>query len=486
MVFCSSVFLFVFLPLVLLTYLLAPRGCRNYVLLLASLLFYAWGEPGCVMLMLGSIAGNYLAGRLLELAIDRPRLSKVLLALAIAANLGALAAYKYANFLADNLNIVLAWLDLPGVRLKPVHLPIGISFFTFHAMSFLIDLHRRKVTVPRNPFDFALYIALFPQLVAGPIVRYCDIAAQIASRRVTRRKFALGIKRFIIGLGKKMILANTAALTADQIFTLPAGDLSFSLAWLGIVCFTLQIYFDFSGYSDMAIGLGKIFGFDFLENFNYPYIASSITEFWRRWHISLSTWYRDYLYIPLGGNRCPAWRMYGNLLLVFFLCGLWHGASWTFIVWGLFHGLFLLIERLGLSRLLALAWTPLRHAYVLLAVMIGWVFFKADSLTAAGTFLQAMAGLGASDSPLHSLRDYLTPELKLVLIVSAVACLPVLPVLERWFAARVASAGESRRWAGVLEVGYHFAGQLALGVIFICSAMYLAAGTYNPFIYYRF
>ena len=263
-----------------------------------------------------------------------------------------------------------------------MHLPLGISFFTFHALSYVIDIHRRK-SAGGKPLDFALYMTLFPHSIAGPIVRYGDIAGQIAHRVVTTAGFAEGIRRFIIGLAKKMLVANTVAVAADAIFALPGGELNFSLAWLGVACYTLQIYFDFSGYSDMAIGLAKLFGIDFLENFNYPYAARSITEFWRRWHISLSSWFRDYLYIPLGGNRCCPVRNYANLVTVFFLCGLWHGASWTFAAWGLFHGAFLVLERMKAGRVIESLWSPVRHVYTLLVVSVGWVLFRADTMPQA-------------------------------------------------------------------------------------------------------
>ena len=263
-----------------------------------------------------------------------------------------------------------------------MHLPLGISFFTFHAISYVIDIHRHK-TQGGKPLDFALYMTLFPHSIAGPIVRYGDIAGQIAHRVVTTAGFAEGIRRFIIGLAKKMLVANTVAVAADAIFALPGRELNFSLAWLGVACYTLQIYFDFSGYSDMAIGLAKLFGIDFLENFNYPYAARSITEFWRRWHISLSSWFRDYLYIPLGGNRCGRVRNYVNLVTVFFLCGLWHGASWTFAAWGLFHGAFLVLERMKAGRMIDSLWSPVRHLYTLLVVSVGWVLFRADTVPQA-------------------------------------------------------------------------------------------------------
>jgi len=339
-------------------------------------------------------------------------------------------------------------------------------------MSYVIDVYRREVPAQRSFLLFGLYVFLFPHLIAGPIVRYKDIAGQLASRAITDDSFALGIKRFVIGLAKKMLLANTLAQAADAIFKLPADQLSAGAAWLGIVCYTLQIYFDFSGYSDMAIGLGKMFGFDFLENFRYPYIASSVTEFWRRWHISLSSWVRDYLYIPLGGNRKGRFRTYANLMVVFLLCGLWHGASWTFIVWGAFHGLFLVVERLGLGAMLERAWKPLRHAYVLLAVMVGWVFFRANDVGHGFEYLAAMGGMA---SGAYLAADFWTLELAFMLPLAVLCATPVRP----WVEDRV---GKVRGLADVGELG-RIAG---LAVLFFASATQMAAGSYSPFIYFRF
>jgi alginate O-acetyltransferase complex protein AlgI len=370
--------------------------------------------------------------------------------------------------------------------MRPIHLPIGISFFTFQALSYVIDVYRGTVPAQRNPFHFGLYVSLFPQLIAGPIVRYADVAGQILERTVTREGFARGVQRFIIGLGKKMLIANTLASSADRVFALPAGELTLAAAWLGVVCYALQIYFDFSGYSDMAIGLGRMFGFDFLENFHYPYVARSVTEFWRRWHLSLSTWFRDYVYHPLGGNRQGRARTYANLLIVFFLCGLWHGASWTFIVWGLFHGAFLVLERLGLSRALERAWLPVRHAYTLLVVLVGWVFFRADSLAQAMLFLEAMVGLGAAGLSSMATLEYATLETVLVMMVAIPAATPLLPALQDRANALLEDCRQ-RSWpVWPIEIAYHGAGTLGLAALFLLSACTLAAGTYNPFIYFRF
>ncbi len=349
MLFTEPTFLFLFLPLLLLLYFI--RGSRehaaygNWLLLAASVIFYAKGGGAFTWLMLGSIAFNYWMAIAVDRAHGTPSAARRL-AFAVTVNLVVLGVFKYANFFADNVNALLATMHAAPIAVPRVLLPIGISFFTFHAISYVIDVSRRNATAQKSPVHAALYLLLFPQLIAGPIIRYRDIADQLARRVVSLDDFAYGVRRFVIGLAKKVLIANVVAGPADKIFGMPSSELSTAHAWLGIVCYTLQIYFDFSGYSDMAIGLGRMFGFRFPENFRWPYVASSVTAFWRRWHISLSTWFRDYLYIPLGGNRVSPARRYRNLVTVFFLCGLWHGASWNFVIWGLWHGSFLVAERL--------------------------------------------------------------------------------------------------------------------------------------------
>ncbi len=476
MVFSSTLFLFVFLPVTLLVYYAARQS--NVALLAASLLFYAWGEPTLIVVMVGSIAINYLLAVLVDRTREEGR-SRIVLAFAVAVNLVLLVGFKYANFLVDNLNGLLRAAALPQLEFDHVQLPLGISFFTFQALSYVIDVYRREAAVAANPLTVALYISLFPQLVAGPIVRYADVAAQIIRRVVTRESFAAGVRRFVVGLGKKVLVANALATPADAVFAIPAGDLTPGLAWLGVACYTLQIYFDFSGYSDMAIGLGRMFGFEFLENFNYPYVAGSITEFWRRWHISLSTWFRDYLYIPLGGNRRGPGRTYANLVTVFALCGLWHGARWTFVVWGLYHGGFLVVERLGLGAWLARRWQPLRHAYAILVVMLGWAFFRADTLSHALAILMAMGGAATGDGVVQSVGLYLNAEVSLALVAGAVAAAPVLPAIQA-IRGRMALQGV---FTGVVFACAEVAG---LALLLVGAAMSLASGTYNPFIYFRF
>jgi alginate O-acetyltransferase complex protein AlgI len=483
MLFTEPSFLFLFLPLVLGLYYLAPRLLRNAVLLLASLYFYSVGERLFVLVMIASILFNYGMG----LWIDNTqplRSRRILLVAGIVLNLGNLATFKYAGFITTNLNSLLQALHAPTFPSTDVHLPIGISFFTFHALSYLIDVYRRDVRAMRRLDSFALYITLFPQLIAGPIIRYKLIAEQFDGRRETVSGFSEGVRRFILGLGKKMIIANTVGQVADQVFAIPNALLTPGVAWLGIVCYTLQIYFDFSGYSDMAIGLGRMFGFVFPENFNYPYAARSITDFWRRWHMTLSNWFRDYLYIPLGGNQRGAVRTYCNLLVVFFLCGLWHGASWTFVIWGLFHGAFLIFERAGLGSLLRKLPQPLQQAYVVLVVSVGWVFFRADDFTQALGYLAAMVGLTAASGREYFVGLYLNSQLVLVFVVGFLASVPILPALSR-LSERLQSriTALQGRWMSLFGATAELT---CLAAVFFVSITLSAAGTYNPFIYFRF
>ena len=400
MLFSEPSFLFLFLPLVLVFHWLLPESGRNTFLMIASLYFYASGENYYVLLLIACCLGNYIFAVLIyETPEELP--AKILLFLGILINLSFLFIFKYANFFEQNS---IFFLDRLGIGLPlqflQLALPIGISFYTFQAMSYLIDVYRKDVKANFNPFHIMLYISLFPQLIAGPIVRYIDVSSQIQKRKFDLNAFVYGIERFSLGLGKKMILANGVAFPVDSIFAIPANHLTFGLAWVGIIGYTLQIYFDFSGYSDMAIGLGHMLGFKFLENFNYPYIACSVTEFWRRWHISLSTWFRDYLYIPLGGNRVSSSRVAFNLIIVFGLCGLWHGASWNFVVWGLFHGLFLIFERQNRQYWLNnQKWW--QHAYLLTVVMIGWIFFRSETLNYAVNYIKALFGFGQGEGIIY-------------------------------------------------------------------------------------
>lgn len=482
MLFTEPLFLFLFLPALLGLYFVSPKWSRNFLLLCASLLFYAWGERTYVVVLLFSIFLNYIFGLLIGRA-GEARGRRLLLLGGISGNLLLLITFKYARFLVANLNELSALTGFNALPLPGIRLPIGISFFTFMGMSYLVDIYRRQLRAETNLNTFALYITLFPHLIAGPIVRYSDIAKELVERFVSRAEFAAGVRRFIIGFGKKMLIANTVAFPADSIFNAPTEQLTAGLAWLGLVCYTLQIYFDFSGYSDMAIGLAKMFGFHFPENFDYPYIADSITNFWRRWHISLSTWFRDYLFFPLG-VRGPRWRVYLNLLIVFFLCGLWHGASWNFVVWGLFHGAFLVFERLGLAAWLQKRPRALRHFYTLLVIMVAWVFFRAESLSHALAYLQAMIGRGHGMNLGYSPAMYLNTELLLALLVGVLGSMALVPALRKW-QEQVMSEGDGTTRAFV-ETGARLLSFAVLVLIFVASAALSAAGTYNPFIYFRF
>ncbi len=484
MVFSSASFLFYFLPLVLLLYFAAAPTLRlrNLVLLAASMIFYAWGEGIYTIVMIISIIANYFFGLWVHRAHEHSS-AKVQIGLAIAFNITLLVIFKYTNFIVDNLNAYVSVpLGLPIIEIGKVHLPIGVSFFTFHCISYLMDIYRKQTPPNGSLPQLALYISLFPQLVAGPIIRYKDIAEQLTKRTVNVERFAHGINRFVTGLGKKVLIANVVALPADRIFAIPPDQLTTPVAWLGIVCYTLQIYFDFSGYSDMAIGLAHMFGFKFMENFNYPYISRSIREFWRRWHISLSTWYRDYLYIPLGGNRCSNARVTFNLVLVFFLCGLWHGASWSFIIWGLFHGAFLGIERTSFGKWLDNSWQPVSHLYCILVFMVGWVFFRAENLPQAISFLQAMAGMGTGSGKEWHVGLFLNPKVVLMIVAGIIGSMPIIPWIRDW-RHRKLDASPSLALGPGLDA---LVGLVAMPIILLLSCMSLASGTHNPFIYFQF
>jgi alginate O-acetyltransferase complex protein AlgI len=475
MVFASPLFLFLFLPATIAAYFALPQRFRNAVLLVASLAFYTWGEARYVPLVLGSVAFNWWMGMRIADAADPGRRQRRL-ALAITGNLAALIVFKYANFAVANIDAIAPVLGVAPLTLAAIPLPLGISFFTFHAISYVVDVHKQTANAQRSVRDFALYILLFPQLIAGPIIRYRDIAAQLVARDASVSEFAYGVRRFVLGLGKKLLIANTLGTTADAVFGQPAGELSAGLAWLGLACYTLQIYFDFSGYSDMAIGLMRMFGFRILENFNYPYIAQSVREFWRRWHISLSNWFRDYLYVPLGGNRHGARRAYANLIIVFLLCGLWHGASWPFVTWGAWHGAFLIVERAGLDRPLA-RHRVAAHVYTLCVVMGGWVLFRCDTLAHAAGYYRALLGLSGADPARHPVAQYANALLVATLASAVVFATPLAARVSAWRE----RALQSRAGAFAITADGAW-----IAWVFVASAAMLAAGTYNPFIYFRF
>ncbi len=483
MLFSSPIFLFLFLPIVLTAYVLLPGiKIRNFWLLLMSLVFYAWGQIDFILLLLASTLVNYGLGLWVDHSESIAR-RKFAIAAAVFVNVGLLAFFKYADFVVGLLNSGLNLAGIAPIHAPHIPLPIGISFFTFHALSYVIDVYRRKWKAATDPKDVALYIFFFPQLIAGPILRWSAIGPQLLRRRVSRDVFADGIRRFVGGLAKKTLIANTVALPADQIFSLPANELSMPVAWFGILCYTLQIYFDFSGYSDMAIGMGKMFGFEFLENFQFPYIAQSIRDFWRRWHISLTTWFRDYLYIPLGGNRVSEARTYLNLMGVFFLCGLWHGASWTFVAWGLYHGFFLVLERTRLGSLQEKLSQSLRHLYTIFVVMMGWVIFRANTFTAAGDFFQALFGLGRVPYP-QSLASYTTNQVVWTMGAGILFSGP----LWGWLRTACSKSGLALPMAcrPVVQIFGSAMEIILIVALFLISSAWLASGTYNPFIYFRF
>jgi alginate O-acetyltransferase complex protein AlgI len=484
LLFSSNIFLHLFLPLLLGVYFLVPRSWRNLVLLVASLFFYAWGEPELVLVMLASTAINYRLGRWIGRTRGTPK-GRRILAIGIAANLGLLAYFKYAAFIVETINP--AWSGLFGSALgvPEIDLPIGISFYTFQAMAYLIDVARGDTEAEQNPINLSLYIAMFPQLIAGPIVRYTQVADRLHDRTESVDQFAEGVRRFIIGLGKKVLIANSVATAADAIFNIPDSSLTFVVAWLGLACYTLQIYFAFSGYSDMAIGLGRMFGFKFLENFRYPYTAQSISEFWRRWHISLSSWFRDYLYIPLGGNRCSALRTSCNLVIVFLLCGLWHGASMNFVIWGLFHGALLMFEGYGLSQWVSRCWRPLRHAYLIVAVMLGWVVFRAEDLSHSISYYQALAGLNGWSDAKYNIWLYWDSGLAIAFACGIAGSLPLLPWIRQSWESLPSPDGQPTR-IRLWNAGLRLTSTPALLAVLVASLAALAAGTYNPFIYFRF
>jgi len=466
MLFSSMTFLFMFLPAVIGLYFLSPTKWRNYILLLASVLFYAWGEPTYVLIMLLTIFINWIGAILID-KYDAHR--KLFLIGTILADLGILFYFKYFDFVIENINALFH----SNMSFVSVIMPIGISFYTFQAISYVVDVYRHQVAVQKSISKLALYICLFPQLIAGPIVKYHDVAEQIEHREERLDKIAYGTKRFIVGLAKKMLIANTMGAVADNIFIMQAGDMGIGVAWIGAIAYSLQLFYDFSGYSDMAIGLGYIFGFRFLENFNYPYISKSITEFWRRWHISLSTWFKEYLYIPLGGNRVPRARNLLNLSLVFLATGIWHGAAWNFVIWGLWHGAFILIEKItGIHKKVGgWALSTFQHAYTMLAFIVGWVMFRADNITYATKYIRVMFGMKHSDMLFHT--NYFIGTYEIFIFIVGILC--AMPIFKKL----VQFDDDSKPAVHIMKNMY------LLG-LFVFSVAAIAASTYNPFIYFRF
>ncbi len=472
MVFSSLLFLFRFLPIVLLLYFVLPKKYRNALLFFSSLIFYAWGEPVYVVIMLFSTFVDYTHGMI----VHRCKLSgnirgaRMAVASSMIINLAVLGFFKYYDFILGNINAIFG-VDIPLLNLP---LPIGISFYTFQTMSYTIDIYRGDAKMQPNIISFGSYVALFPQLIAGPIVQYKTIAEQLDNRRENFDDFSVGVTRFMTGLGKKVLLANSAGLIWDAVVASNVSELPVLTAWIGILAYTFQIYFDFSGYSDMAIGLGKIFGFHFLENFDYPYMSKSITEFWRRWHISLGSWFRDYLYIPLGGNRNGFAKQIRNICIVWLATGIWHGASWNFVIWGVYFGVLLIIEKLFLLKVLKKAPAIVGHVYTLFLVIISWVIFAIEDMSVVFKYIGAMFGAGGSFADTNSLYMLVTNGLLLVIFAVASTNLP------KKIAAKTLSTNFGKGTGGLVLKNAVFV------AIFILCTAYLVDASYNPFLYFRF
>lgn len=466
MVFSSTIFVFLFLPLVLLCYFLAPKKLKNYILLFFSLVFYIFGGPKFLLVLLFVVLIDYIGAIL----INKTNKKKLFLILTLILNISTLVYFKYTGFFLENVNNIFGL----NITIPDIVLPIGISFYTFQAMSYVIDVYRNKVSLQKNYLTLLLYVSLFPQLVAGPIVRYETIEQELKVRKTTFEDVEYGIRRFILGLAKKVIIANQMGALADTIFS--SSDISTPVAWLGAIAYMFQIYFDFSAYSDMAIGLGRIFGFKFLENFNFPYISKSITEFWRRWHISLSTWFRDYVYIPLGGNRKGIKRQIINLFIVWLLTGFWHGAEWNFVIWGLYYFIFLMLEKFVFNKVLAKTPNVIRHIYTLFIVLIGWIIFRCESLDSIKTMFTSMFTLKITEFSLNELLIYLETY-AIYFILAIIFSMPVYYKIVD----KINSLKE-----GKLKLALNILHYGSLIVIFIITIMFLAYSSYNPFIYFRF
>ncbi|MFJ5563189.1 MBOAT family O-acyltransferase [Lysinibacillus xylanilyticus] len=468
MVFSSLIFVFVFLPLAILLYYISPKILRNFVLFVVSLIFYAWGEPVYIVIMIFSTLFDYVNGVLIDKYRSHKSITKTIFINSIIINLGILGFFKYYGFVVDNINTIFNL----NIHVETLPLPIGISFYTFQTMSYVIDVYLGKVPAQRNIISFGTYVTMFPQLVAGPIVKYSDIDKQLQERKVTLDRFGEGMELFIRGLALKVLLANNIGLLWTSVKTTSMSELTILTAWLGIIAFAFQIYFDFRGYSAMAQGLGKMFGFDFPENFNYPYISKSVTEFWRRWHISLGSWFREYVYIPLGGNRAGLLKQLRNLFIVWFLTGLWHGASWNFVVWGLYFGLFVTLEKLFLLKWLNNRMRVIAHVYTLIIVLIGWVFFEFDNLSVAISYIGIMFGFNQSAFLDNNTLYYLTTNFMLFCILAI--CSTPFPQKALIY------IRENLKLPGAICIPIFYV------ILVVLSTAYLVNDTYNPFLYFRF
>ncbi|EOO27518.1 hypothetical protein IIU_05899 [Bacillus cereus VD133] len=468
MVFSSLIFLFLFLPLALLIYYISPSILRNFILFVISLIFYAWGEPVYIVIMLFSTVFDYANGLLIDKYRDRKNLARVIFINSLIVNLGLLGFFKYSEFLVDTVNTIFNL----NIEVTKLPLPIGISFYTFQTMSYVIDVYLGKIQAQKNIISFGTFVTMFPQLVAGPIVKYSDIDKELQERKVTFNQFGEGMELFVRGLALKVLLANNIGLLWTNVKATSLSDLSVLTAWLGIIAFAFQIYFDFRGYSAMAQGLGKMYGFSFPDNFNYPYISKSVTEFWRRWHISLGSWFREYVYIPLGGNRLGPLKQFRNLFIVWFLTGLWHGASWNFVVWGLYFGFFVAIEKVFLLRWLKNRMNVVGHVYTLIIVLIGWVFFEFENLSTAMKFIGIMFGFNHS-ALLDNQTLYYISTNWILLIVLAMCSTP-FPKKAFVYA------------RGRLNIVGAIGVPILYVLLVVLSTAYLVNDTYNPFLYFRF
>lgn len=468
MVFSSLIFIFIFLPITLVIYYLVPRTKQNYVLLISSLFFYGWGEPVYIILMVISIMINHLGGLLIQEYRENKDFCKFIFIAVLVLDLSSLVFFKYYGFIIDNINLIFN----TSLRIRNLPLPLGISFYTFQLVSYVADVYMEKVEAQDNIITFGAYISMFPQLVAGPIVQYRHVKEQLFNRAKSIYKFGVGVERFIMGVGKKVLLANNLGLAWKAIKAMPIGEVSVLSSWIGIIAFTLQIYFDFSGYSDMAIGLGKMMGFDFLENFKYPYISKSVTEFWRRWHMSLSGWFREYMYIPLGGNRRGKKIQFRNLMIVWFATGLWHGASWNFVVWGLYFGILIFFEKMYISKVLERLPRGVGQLYTLVLIIIGWVFFETESLRGAFSYLSVMFGL-SGNSIVDNMGIY---TLRSNFLIITLAIIASTPFFKNFF--KLIKEKLKLRGVAVAIVSN-------ILILFI-STVYLVSETYNPFLYFRF
>ncbi|WP_294394207.1 MBOAT family O-acyltransferase [uncultured Clostridium sp.] len=466
MIFSSLLFMYIFLPIVLGIYYFSPKKLRNFVLLMISLVFYGWGEPIYIFLMIISIIVGFTGARLIDKYRDNKDFSTCIFITVLVLNIGALFFFKYYGFLIEIINSVFN----SNLRIRTLPLPLGISFYTFQIISYVVDVYKRDTKVQKNIINFGAYVSMFPQLVAGPIVQYTTIEKQLNSREENLNQFGEGVERFVLGLGKKVIIANNVGAVWNTVKPLVSSDISVLTSWIGIIAFTLQIYFDFSGYSDMAIGLGKMFGFDFMENFKYPYISKSVTEFWRRWHISLGSWFRDYIYIPLGGNRCSKIANVRNIFVVWFVTGLWHGASWNFIVWGLFFGVIIFIEKMGLLKVLDKLPSFLCNIYTMFFVVISWVFFDTYTLKDSMVYIGNMFGLN-NNIAYDNMACYLLDTNKVFFITAIVCSTPLIKYLIEYLKKSL--------------IGKIVLIMLYIGIIIISTSL-LVGESYNPFLYFRF